>query len=78
LVLISASRSIPDILLVLFLTVSAWGFLEILVSVEPRKRYYWMAYLGAALAFEPKVFRLLYMPVPAYCSCFLIRGRPKS
>lgn len=56
LVLISASRSIPDILLVLFLTVSAWGFLEILVSVEPRKRYYWMAYLGAALAFETKGF----------------------
>ncbi|NCB07979.1 MAG: hypothetical protein EOM73_07450 [Bacteroidia bacterium] len=44
------------ILLVLFLTVSAWGFLEILVSVEPRKRYYWMAYLGAALAFETKGF----------------------
>jgi 4-amino-4-deoxy-L-arabinose transferase-like glycosyltransferase len=54
LVLLSASRSIPDILLVLFLTVSAWGFLEILVSVEPRKIWYWMAYPGAALAFETK------------------------
>lgn len=54
LVLISASRSIPDILLVLFLTVSAWGFLEILLAVNPHKKYYWMAYLGAALAFETK------------------------
>jgi len=53
-VLMSASRSIPDILLVLFLTVSAWGFLEILLAVNPNKKYYWMAYLGAALAFETK------------------------
>ena len=54
LVLLSASRSIPDILLVLFLTISAWGFLELMVSEIPKKRYYWMAYLGAALAFETK------------------------
>lgn len=53
-VLMSASRSIPDILLVLFLTISAWGFLEILLAVNPKKKYYWMAYLGAALAFETK------------------------
>jgi len=56
LVLISAGRSIPDILLTLFLTISAWGFLEILVSAQPRKSHYWMAYLGAALAFETKGF----------------------
>jgi len=54
LVLISASRSIPDILLTLFLTISAWGFLELLTSEKKRKRFYWMAYLGAALAFETK------------------------
>ena len=54
LVLISASRSIPDILLTLFLTVSAWGFIEILIAHKPRKIHYWMAYLGAALAFETK------------------------
>lgn len=53
-VLLSASRSIPDILLTLFLTVSAWGFLEIMISEKPGKRFYWMAYLGAALAFETK------------------------
>jgi 4-amino-4-deoxy-L-arabinose transferase-like glycosyltransferase len=54
LVLMSASRSIPDILLTLFLTISAWGFLEILISQKPKKIHYWMAYLGAALAFETK------------------------
>jgi len=54
LVLLSASRSIPDILLTLFLTISAWGFLEIMISEKPLRRFYWMAYLGAALAFETK------------------------
>lgn len=54
LVLMSASRSIPDILLTLFLTISAWGFLELMLSEKKKKRFYWMAYLGAALAFETK------------------------
>ena len=54
LVIMSASRSIPDILLVLFLTISAWGFLEIQLRKIPEKKFYWMAYFGAALAFETK------------------------
>ena len=54
LVLMSAGRSIPDILLVLFLTVSAWGFLKILLTERPSGIFYWMAYIGAALAFEVK------------------------
>ena len=54
LVLISAGRSIPDILLVLFLTISAYGFMGIMTYDKPENRYYWMAYLGAALAFETK------------------------
>lgn len=54
LVLMSSSRSIPDILLVVFLTISAWGFLEILTAENPAKKFYWMAYLGAAFAFETK------------------------
>lgn len=56
LVILSSSRSIPDILLVLFLTISAWGFIEIMLDDKPRKRWYWMAYMGAALAFETKGF----------------------
>ncbi len=54
LVLMSSSRSIPDILLVLFLTISAWGFLEIMLTEKPSNKFYWMAWVGAALAFETK------------------------
>ncbi len=54
LVLMSAGRSIPDILLVLFLTISAWGFLKIMQETNPSAKFYWMAYLGAAFAFETK------------------------
>jgi 4-amino-4-deoxy-L-arabinose transferase-like glycosyltransferase len=54
LVLMSSSRSIPDILLVLFLTISAWGFLEIMLNENPSKKFFWIAYLGAAFAFETK------------------------
>lgn len=53
-IILSASRSIPDILLVLFLTISAWGFIEIMLREKPAKKFYWMAYLGAAIAFETK------------------------
>ncbi len=56
LVLMSANRTIPDILLVLFLTISAWGFLEIMLSDTTKRKFYWMAYGGAALAFETKGF----------------------
>ncbi|MDD4143159.1 MAG: glycosyltransferase family 39 protein [Prolixibacteraceae bacterium] len=54
LVLMSAGRSIPDILLVLFMTISAFGFLKIMLDEIPEKKYYWMAYAGAAVAFETK------------------------
>lgn len=67
LVLISSGRSIPDILLVLFLTISAWGFLEIILSDHPPKKYYWMAWLGAALAFETKG-----VPAVAYAGVSLL------
>lgn len=54
LMLMSASRSIPDVLLTLFLTISAWGFIEIMIRKKPNRIYYWMAYMGAAFAFETK------------------------
>ena len=54
LVLMSAGRSIPDILLVLFMTVSAFGFIKIMLDDNPKNKYYWMAYAGAAVAFETK------------------------
>lgn len=55
LVIFSSSRSIPDILLVLFLTLSAWGTTAILkFGNGVPKRYLWMLYLGFGLAFEVK------------------------
>lgn len=54
LVMMSATRSIPDIILAFFLTLSAWGFIAILNHEKPEKLYYWMAYLGAAFAFATK------------------------
>jgi len=55
LLILSSSRSIPDILLALFLTLSAWGFMEMMVAEgRPGERFFWMAWLGAAFAFETK------------------------
>ncbi|MDD4108200.1 MAG: glycosyltransferase family 39 protein [Prolixibacteraceae bacterium] len=54
LVLMSSGRSIPDILLTLFLTITAYGFMRIMLDEKPRKAFYFMAYLGAAMAFETK------------------------
>ncbi len=51
---LSASRSIPDMPLALFLTISAYGFLGILLEDNPPKKFYWMAYCGAALGFATK------------------------
>lgn len=54
LMMMSATRSIPDIILAFFLTLSAWGFIAILNNQKPENKYYWMAYTGAALAFATK------------------------
>jgi 4-amino-4-deoxy-L-arabinose transferase-like glycosyltransferase len=51
----AATRSIPDVLLVLTLTVSALGFAGLLRDGEQAKnKYLWMLYLGLGLAFEVK------------------------
>ena len=55
LVIFSSSRAIPDILLVLFLTVSAWGVTAVLkYGNDVPKRFLWMTFLGFGLAFEVK------------------------
>ena len=41
-------RSIPDALLVFFITLSAWGFLRLLVFEERGAGAFWLAYGGAA------------------------------
>lgn len=55
LVIFSSSRSIPDILLVLFVTLSAWGVTAVLkYGSDVPKKYLWMVFLGFSLAFEVK------------------------
>lgn len=55
LVIFSSSRSIPDILLVLFVTLSAWGVTAVLkYGDDVPKKYLWMIFLGFGLAFEVK------------------------
>ena len=51
----AATRSIPDVLLVLTITGSALGFAGLLRDGEQaEKKYLWLLYLGLALAFEVK------------------------
>ena len=51
----AATRSIPDVLLVLTLTGSALGFVGLLRDGEQaKKKFLWLLYLGLALAFEVK------------------------
>lgn len=53
--ILSAGRSIPDVLLVMTMTLSAVGFAGLLrYGNEAPKKYTWIMYLGLALAFEVK------------------------
>lgn len=68
--ILASGRSIPDVLLVMTMTLSAVGFAGLLrYGNEAPKKYTWIMYLGLALAFEVKglpaaalgVFGLLYL-----------------
>ncbi len=51
----ASTRSIPDVLLVLTITVTALGFAGLLRDGEQaKKKFLWLLYLGLALAFEVK------------------------
>lgn len=53
--ILSSGRSIPDVLLVLTMTMSAVGFAGLLRDGEKtHQKYLWLMYLGLALAFEVK------------------------
>ena len=52
--ILASMRAIPDVLLCLFLLLSAHGFLELIVLDRRTPRAYWAAYLGAALAVQTK------------------------
>lgn len=68
--ILSSGRSIPDVLLVLTMTLSAVGFAGLIRdNNQVSKKYVWLMYLGLALAFEIKglpaaalgVLSLLYL-----------------
>ncbi|WP_373494729.1 ArnT family glycosyltransferase [Aquiflexum sp.] len=63
--ILSSSRSIPDIVLGLFMTLSSVGFIGFLKygNSTPTK-YHWMLYSGSALAFAAK-------GLPAVALCFI-------
>ncbi|MFN3998702.1 ArnT family glycosyltransferase [Algoriphagus sp.] len=53
--ILASGRSIPDVLLVMTMTLSAVGFAGLLrYGNEAPKKYSWIMYLGLALAFEVK------------------------
>jgi 4-amino-4-deoxy-L-arabinose transferase-like glycosyltransferase len=53
--ILSSGRSIPDVLLVLTMTISAVGFTGLLRDGDKaHQKYIWLMYLGLALAFEVK------------------------
>lgn len=72
--ILSSGRSIPDVLLVLTMTLSAVGFAGLIRDGDhASKKYVWLMYLGLALAFEVKglpavalgglgIFYLLFNP----------------
>ncbi len=54
-VIFSSTRSIPDILLALFMTMTAWGITGLIkYGNSSPQRYIWLTYLGIGLAFEAK------------------------
>ena len=65
-VLISSTRSIPDILLTLFMLVSAYGFIQIICLNDERDLNYYLAYVGAGLAFASKGLPALALVVFAW------------
>lgn len=54
LVVLSSTRSIPDILLCLFLLISAYGFVGLIAKQSTKPLFYWAAYIGAGLAAASK------------------------
>lgn len=54
LLIICSTRSIPDLPLCLFMTISLWGFLRILANQNTAHASYALAYVGAGLAVATK------------------------
>ena len=73
--ILSATRSIPDILLAFFMLISALGFMRIILRNDPRPVNYWMGYVGAGMAVATKGLPALTFVVFAFGYC--LTTRPK-
>ncbi len=52
--ILAAGRANPDMLLCLFMAMGFYGFVNLLILNKTDRKYYWYAYLGAALAIATK------------------------
>ena len=73
--LLAAVRSTPDALLCLFLSMSLFGFLQIIVREDRRPVAYALAYLGAGLAVAAKGLLGLVPVLFSFAFCLLGRRR---
>jgi 4-amino-4-deoxy-L-arabinose transferase-like glycosyltransferase len=77
--ILASIRAIPDVLLCLFMLVSAYGFLSLIVLERRTRGAYWAAYLGAALAVMTKGLPALGFVIFAWAFTWLARGgAPRS
>jgi hypothetical protein len=69
LLLLSATRSMPDVLFCLFTLLSAHGFLGLIVGVPRAARHHLAAYAGAGLAVATKGLPVLLLVAWAWAFC---------
>lgn len=74
--LVTSMRAMPDILNVLFLTLSAYGIFGLLRANNHSRSSWWCFYVGAALAIESK--GLLGLVFAVYALLFLWRVHPQA
>ena len=72
----AAMRSIPDVLLVLFLTISGWGFMRLLLQGQRNMATYWLAWGGAGLAMASKgLLAVVFVGYVLAFASFVLRQR---
>ncbi len=76
--ILAATRSMPDVLLTLFLMISSWGFTRLLLLNKRTPTTYWLAYGGAGLALASKGLLALVFIVYIFAFAFFwMRPRPR-
>ena len=72
-IILGSIRSIPDVLLCLFMLLSAWGFVSVIVLERRSPGAYWAAYVGAGLAVATK--GMLPLAFVAFAWLFVLLDR---